>query len=308
MSSAPFSEPLRIDPAVALDPATIRLPPTTTGPVHGAQFVVEIAGPKSVPASSAYEVLGPRWNPALGQPEAWVMAPADRQWRLMSTSDGAGSYDSLALAWDLVSSRGKLSTASARHLLAVAEQFAAGVQRRAFPFPAAEEVDRLVRALYQAQQAFDIGVEVYAQGARAVAEHDVWVACAALGLDLGPDGLFAWKVPGWEGPILQVGPVEEGVAFSLGAVQRGADHEALSIGFNVPASPDPAGALRAVFQVSDTFSSRLGLAGFDDEGHTLTPAVRKRLEDNLQAAVASLKGSGLEPGSPACRKLYGHNV
>jgi hypothetical protein len=299
-----FPEPLRPDPSVALDASQVRLPKVPRGPVHGAQFIIEIAGPKSVPAQQARELLGPQWHGALGEPEVYAMAPADSAWRLLSTTDGAGSYDSLALAWNLFSSRGQLSSASAAHLLKTAEKFAHAAGRRAFPFPAPAEVDALASRLSQARESFDVGLELIVQGPLPFHERDVWVASAALGLDLSTEGAFIWKVAGWDDAILAVASIEEGHFFSLRGVKSAAVHDALSIGFNVPRSPDPKTALSAAFRVAHVLADRLHAQALDEEGRALSPALEQELMRNLGLAIENMRASGLEPGSPLCLKLF----
>lgn len=298
-----FPEPLRPDPAIALREEGIRFPALKPGPVHGAQFVIEIAGPKSVPAGQAHALMSSEWQNALGRPEVWSMAPSDPAWRPMNVAD-SGSYDSVALAWDLLGEKGELSSRAASHLVQTAERFAQSVQRRAFPFPAPEEVDGLVRSLRSAQEAFDVGVELYVQGSSAFTEKDVWVACAALGLDLSGEGLFVWRALAWDEPLLSVAPVEEGRVFSLAQVRRGETHEALSVGFSLPRSPDPAAVLERTFAAAAALAQRLGGRPFDDEGHLLDERVKGMLRNNLAAGVRAMKGSGLEPGSAICRKLF----
>lgn len=299
-----FPEPLQPDPAVALSSSFIRFPKVVAGPVHGAQFVIEIAGPHSVAAQQARELLGPKWYSALGNPEVFCMAPADQAWRLMSTTDGAGSYDSIALAWDLFSAKGELSSASATHLLQAASSFAQAVQRRAFPFPDPPVVDRLVSGFEQARENLDVGVELVVQGPMPFDERDIWAGCAALGLDLSTEGAFIWKVPEWEDALLAVASIDEGALFSLRGVKGSATHEALTVGFNVPRSPDPIGCLKSAFQTAKVLAQRFGAQALDENGRALTPKLEAELEGNLKVAVESLKGSGIVPGSGIARKIF----
>lgn len=303
-ANAYFPEPLAPDPAIQLAANSIELPPPISGPVHGAQFVVEIAGPRSIPSPSAHALLAAPWYPSLGEPEVFVMAAADNQWRAMATTDGAGSYDSLALAWDLVSPKGNLSSGSARHLAAVAEQFAQPHGRRAFTFPEPGEVDRTVRALLEAREALDIGVEVILQGPGSTNEADIWRTSAALGMDLAPDGLLVWRVPSWDAPILTLAPYEEGLVFSLQGVRQGATFEALSLGFNVPTSPDPEAAISEMFRAGDAFRTRLGTAILDEDGRYVDDQVRLKMRENLVQALHSLQASGIRPGSGLAKKLF----
>lgn len=302
--SNPFPAPLGPDPAIALRPESIRLPKRIPGPVHGAQFVLEIAGPKSIRSTAAHALLNAQWQGQLGHPEIFVMAPADNAWRLMSTTDGSGSYDSLALAWDVVGDQGNLSSASVKHLLKVAEQFAIGVERRTFPFPDPNKIDALASALVEAREAYDIGVELILQGPGSTTEQDIWSCAAALGLDLAPDGTFVWRVEGWAEPILTLAPYEEGILFSLRNAKTGATHEALSLGFNVPTSPDPISALENMFKVSEAFGSRLGMASLDEDGRSVDERMRNSMRANLTQALKAMEATGLKPGSDVTRKLF----
>lgn len=302
--SGVFPRPLAADPAVVLKPERIRAPGRIPGPVHGVQYVVEIAGPRTLPASAAHSLLASPWYGSLGEPEIHVMAPSDTAWRPMATSDGAGSYDSLALAWDFLTAKGNLSSSSATHLRNVAEQFGQAHGRRAFAFPEPSELDKVVRGLIEAKAAFDIGVEIVLQGPQPVLEREIWPVAAALGMDLDPEGGFVWRISDWLRPILTLAPYEEGSAFSLRGVQSGADFDALSLGFNLPTSPDPPAVLEALFHVADTFSARLGLGAFDEEGRLLNLALRREMASNLDQAIASMDRSGFRPGSTAAMQLF----
>src|SRR5688572_32004658 len=106
-----FGQTLSRDPRVGLPnppaPKTER-----PGPEHKVQFVVELVGPRSCLASSAATLLDPKWFQALGQPHLYSMAPADKDWQTL-TARADGSYDSLALAWDMVADRGELTSQAA---------------------------------------------------------------------------------------------------------------------------------------------------------------------------------------------------
>ena len=100
-----FGEPLRPDPAIALAPIEVTIP-LKSGPLHRVQFVIEFVGPRSVPALAAIHLLGSEWYSALGQPFIHAMRPADLHWHPLTNSTD-GSYDSLALSWDLLSPKGQ---------------------------------------------------------------------------------------------------------------------------------------------------------------------------------------------------------
>jgi hypothetical protein len=298
-----FGGPLRADPAVALDSKRLRLPARTRGPIHGVQFVVELAGPRSVLAQPAHALLGPEWQAALGEPEVYAMAPADQEWRPMATSD-SGSYDSLALAWDVLNPKGALSSSAARHLAGQAERFANSFGRRAFPFPAPEEVDRLAAGLQQVRDALDIGIELIVQGDHSFAERDIWQACAAVGLDLSGQGFFVWRIPGWDEPVLTVAPLEEGATYSLRGIRAGATFEAMGVGFRIPLSPDPERVWQEAVRVAHVLAERLGGSVYDDEGLALSPAREAMLRSSLEAAARSMAEAGLPPGSASALRLF----
>lgn len=299
-----FGRPLARDPQVALP----SMPPKRAdkaGPQHKVQFVIEFVGPRSVPAASAAVLLGSQWFASLGEPEAYAMAPADNDWRPL-TNTSNGSYDSLALAWDLVSERGELTSQAAAHLLRMAESFASHIQRRAMPLPPPADVGRYVAPLKELAEALDIGVELMlVPKARNFQERDVWIACAALGLDLGSDGFFELRASGFDEPLLTVTPMGGANAFSLTSVQAGVDHPGLMLGFSVPRSPDPSFSLGVAFKAVDYLCQTLNAAAFNDADQMLGPTTRNELTSNLHAAVRTLSGVGIEPGSHAALKLFG---
>ena len=184
-----FGAPLGPDPAIALRPPSL-LPAAKPGPLHKVQFVVELVGPRSVAAAAVANLLSPQWYEALGRPEAFAMAPADTQWRVLTAST-AGSYDSVALAWDIVSPRGELSSTAPQHLLQVAEQFATQIQRRAMSLPVPGDVDRIRRQLMEYRDNLDVGFGMTVLTHAGIAERDVWLTCSRLGLDLGQADVFS---------------------------------------------------------------------------------------------------------------------
>ena len=300
---AVFGRPLQPNPAVAIaEPPVRRADPP--GPDHKVQFVVELVGPRSIPASSSTALLSPQWYEALGQPEMYAMAPADRTWQSLTTRTD-GSYDSLALAWDLLSVRGQLTSQAANHLYKVAEGFASQIERRAMPLPPPSDVDRMVKGLIEIQEALDIGVEVLiVPKGMEFLERDVWVALADLGFDIGFAGFF--ELFGPESPLATVIPSGGRDAFSLGAVQHGIRHPGLVVGFNVPTSQNPDQALDAVFRTADHLGSMLHAAAFTDEDLPLDSAAKARLQSYLRDGVQSLRRVGIEPGSRAALKLFGN--
>jgi hypothetical protein len=301
--SSPFDVPLVADPAVALPPLTIDLP-VKTGPLYTVQFVVELVGPKSLPAAAAAGLLQPNWHAALGQPESWVMAPADTVWQPL-TARTDGSYDSLALTWDFLSSRGHLSSTSATHLYSIAEQFGQAIERRAMPIPPPNDVSARVAALAEAQAALDIGFSIaVASTGGWIRERDIWIQAARLGLELAPDGVFSWRGKGWLEPVVSVTPLGDAQGFNLGAVQRGDSHPGVGVGFSVPRSPAPVDALNACFHVAQTFAAGLGCVVLDEDGEILSPAAQAAYRQNIGEAEKVLEQAGLAPGSAEALRLF----
>jgi len=299
-----FGQPLARDPKVALA-AIAPKRPDKSGPQHKVQFVIEFVGPRSLPASSAAALLGKDWFASLGEPEAFAMAPADNQWRPLTGSTN-GSYDSLALAWDLVSERGELTSQAAAHLFKVAESFGNQIQRRAMPLPPPADVSRYIGPLREIRDALDIGVELMLiPKGPDIPERDIWIACAALGLDLGADNFFELRAPEFEEPILTITPLGASKGFALSAVEARVAHPGLMMGFSVPRSPDPSHSLEVAFQACDYLSAQLNAVAFNDADQTLGPATRNQLTSNLHAAVRALSSAGIEPGSHAALKLFG---
>ncbi|HJP82560.1 MAG TPA: hypothetical protein VJ835_03565 [Fimbriimonadaceae bacterium] len=301
-SASIFGAPLGPKPGVSLLPLP-RPKPEPTGPVHHVQFVVELVGPRSCPAATAAQLLGPQWYSALGEPQIFKMSPADQTWQVLTPATD-GSYDSLALAWDLVSDRGRLSSSAASHLLHVAESFAAHIQRRAMAMPSPTDIDRTVAGLVYIQDGLDIGVEllVVPKGADFV-EKEVWIALTELGFSLEPSGFFELGNPTRE-PFLTVTPSGGASQFSLSGVQGEVRHPGLLIGFSVPLSPEPEFSLTAAFRTADYLSQKLNAAIFTDADQILGSTARGQLNANLLAAVRSLASTGINPGSRAARKLF----
>src|SRR4051812_41249846 len=176
-----FGDALQPDPAIALQPVQIPVR-KRSGPMPRMQFVVEFVGPRSVSAGSAAALLSPQWYSALGDPQAFAMSAVDVEWQPLSATT-AGSYDSLAIAWDLISDKGQLSTQSAQHLLATAEQFAAHIQRRAMPMPVPEDLPKAISQLKRVQDNFDAGVSLLVlANSQEVSEFELCVWCGKLGL------------------------------------------------------------------------------------------------------------------------------
>jgi hypothetical protein len=298
-----FGRPLLPDPAVALKPFAPAQ--TVPGPQHKVQYVVELVGPRTMAAEAVKSLTDKRWMSALGNPEVYVMGLADDRWRPFAAADPANAYDSLAFAWDFVTGRGSLSNAAAQNLLNVAEQLGAALSRRAMPMPPPSDVEPAVRAVEQAAENLDIGVGLsLIARAAPLPEKEVWQTCAALGLQVGGSGLFEWRVPGWDDPIVTLSSLDDKETFSLDAVIAGKTHPGLSVGYRVPRSPNSVAALDACLRVAGRFEAALGTITLDDSDEPLDEAGKQRLIGYHGQAVAALRAVGLEPGSAAALKVF----
>lgn len=298
-----FGRPLQADPEIALQPLRLDLP-LKSGPLHKIQFVIEFVGQRSVSASNASQLLSPDWYQALGKPNLHCMRPADLKWQPLTPAVD-GSYDSLAMAWDLLGTDGNISSASAGHLFELAETFAPYIQRRAMAMPMPREVDGIVRALIQAKQMLDIGFELTVMSSRAsFPEKDLWIECARLGLEFSPEGSFDWKAPGHPYPLLSVTPIGQTDAFSLSNVQRGMTHVGLTIGFSLPLNISPSQAIEGCFYVADRISQDLSGRILDDANRELTEAIKNHLRQDLKQGLALFARAGMVTGSSEAIGLF----
>lgn len=298
-----FGRPLAADPAIALKPFPIRVS-NLPGPIRVLQYVIELVGPKSVLAASVEPLLTSQWHSALGNPQIFVMGPGDTAWQPFLKPVG-GSFDSVALAWDMVADKGELSAQSATHLLQAAEKFAEGIQRRALALPQPDEIARSIAGLHDAHESLDIGFSLaIVPRAGDMPEKDVWLIATSLGLQLDPNGAFAWIHSDWPEPILSLTPLDNDNPFSAREVSNGRRQTGLSLGFNVPRSPDPMAALEACFHIASTFADAVDALIVDDEGSLLDAPGKSRYRNNLAAAVESLTQAGFAPGSAAALILF----
>lgn len=302
-ADALFGQTLGPDPAVALPPVDIVVP-VKTGPLHKVQYVIEFVGPRSIPAPAAVHLLGVEWYQALGQPHIYAMRPADLHWQRL-TNETDGSYDSLSMAWDLVTPRGTLSASAAGHLLATAERFGPFINRRAVPLPHPGDVERVVRGLQEIKEALDIGfaLNVYASGS-GFSERDLWVLCARLGLTFGPNGSFDWSLPDYPHPLLSVTPFGQVDAFSLRQVQTGLRHDGVTVGFWLPLCPAPAQALDGCFRVATQIAKELGGEVRDEDDRRITARTLDKLKSDLRQALGLFSQAGLVAGAPETTKLF----
>jgi len=298
-----FGEPLKADPRVALQPLTLDLP-LKTGPLHKVQFVIEFVGQRTVLAGQAAQLLGRDWFQALGRPNVHVMRPADLQWQPL-TPAGDGSYDSLAMTWDLLGRTGNITSASAGHLLNLAEAFGPYIQRRAMAMPVPREVDGVVRALQHAKNALDIGFELTVMSSMgAFAERDIWVECARLGLEFSPTGSFDWKTPGHPSPLFSITPIGHTDSLSLANVQHNLSHVGLTLGFSLPLNPAPVQAMDGCFYVAEQIATRLKGRILDDANRELTERTKKDLHQNLMDGLSLFAKAGMTTGSAEAIALF----
>lgn len=283
---------------------SIQIPARKPGPLLQVQYVIEIVGPKTVPATAASQLLSDTWRKALGQAQMYAMTSADTAWRPLA-APASGSFDSIALAWDYLSAKGSLSKTSAEVLLRQASSFAQSVQRLAMPLPTPDQVDVRVRELSTMRESLDIGFEIGVISAHgSIRERDVWRACMSLGMDLDSDGSFVWRHSGWQLPLLSVASWEEGKAFRLSGVKKDEGHQAIGVGFNVPTSPDPEAVFDRVFEVADLIAKECGAIVTDDAGKPYDSRMLERDRSDLDQARKALASNGLMPGSAEALKLF----
>lgn len=274
--------------------------PPEFGPIYTTEFVIEWVGPKSVPASAACQLLDPRWKAALGEPTYWSMAPGNAQWQPLSgRSDG--SYDSLAASWSVITPRGQLSSTAADHLLSVASQVGATIERKAMPMPVPADLTAKAAALVEAKDALDIGFSMaVAAPSGAWIEQEMWQTFKSIGLDLAPNGCFVWRAEGWPEPLVEVSPLGGAQGFSLAQAQAGTTHPGVLIGFSVPTNPDPMQSLDAAIRIAESLGGHI----FDEDDRPWTAASGPTYRGHLTEAVKALTQAGFAPGSRAARELF----
>lgn len=298
-----FGQPLRADPEVALQPLRLDTP-MKSGPLHKIQFVIEFVGQRSVIAANAAQLLAPDWYQALGKPQLHCMRPADLQWKPLTNSPD-GSYDSLAMTWDMLAKTGTFSSGSAGHLFSLAETFAPYIQRRAMAMPIPSEVDIAVRALVEARRVLDIGFELSVMSNRAAfLERDLWIECAKLGLEFSPTGSFDWVLPGHPHPLFSVTPIGHTDAFSLANVQLGVTHVGVTVGFSLPLNFSPAQAIEGCFYAAEHIAGALGGRILDDANRELTDAIKNELRQGLKDGLGLFARKGMTTGSAEAIALF----
>jgi hypothetical protein len=303
MNNAIFGQPLQRDPAIALPDVRVS-PKVTPGPVRSQQFVIELVGPRTVPADAAKAVLNPQWQQVLGSPEVFVMAGADKYWRPLAMNDLSGAYDSVALAWDLISYHGELNASAAQNLWNAAEDLARQMGRRALAMPVPADIAQTISVLHELKESLDVGVNFSVSATyQPFPEAEIWRVAAGLGLDYSPSGVFEWKVAGSDRPLFELSSGDHD-KFSLSQVQSGEGHAVLGMGFSVPLCPDPMIAFDGCVKTGIALSQRLRGVFLDDEDQKVTDKSLAQMRSNLQAAVSALNGENFSPGSTEALKLF----
>ncbi len=303
MNSDLFGQPLQADPTVALK--SVRPPTLKQGPLPRVQFVIEFVGPRSVPASQAAALVSAQWHAAFGQPAAWCMRPSDKTWQPLTNAQD-GSYDSLALAWDIVGEQGSISGVAGNHLMTTAESFAAQINRRPMPMPTPPELDGIAGLLHNALQNLDAGFALMVVPVGGlVAERDLWILCSRLGLSMSPEGSFDWRAGDHPMPLFSITPIGDTENFSLGAVERGANHQGVTIGFSLPLSPEPVEGCRGCFAAANFLATSINGRILDDSGGQMTDVKRASQRETIRQAVETLNRLAIPPGSAEAIRLFG---
>lgn len=280
------------------------MPPTKGGPLYRVQFVIEYVGPRSISSAMAANLLAPSWNMPFGRPYLFAMRASDLSWQTL-LPDTSGTYDSLCMAWDLITTQGTLSGQSCRKLQKLAEDFGPHIQRRAMPMPQITDIDAAVHALIQTKKALDIGFTLsVASRNGAFSERDLWIECTRIGLTFG-NGSFDLAVPGHPFPLLSVTPYGNTDAFSLRNVQAQEKHPGVTIGFHLPMSVSPTKSLESCFRVADHLATSLDGIVLDEDDRPLVSLARENIRDNMRQGMALFSSAGMVPGSPAILRLYG---
>ncbi|MER3413649.1 MAG: hypothetical protein C4341_05320 [Armatimonadota bacterium] len=298
---AALGEELQADAERSLSP--LRLPPfePSVGPYLTVQYVIELVGRDPIPSAAAKELLSPPAQRSLGQPEVFVMSPLDRRWKVLWQGEEAAAFDSLALAWDLVTPGGKISEASAKTLWERSEQVAFRLNRKAVPMPAPEDAARRAAALEEFRDAMDVGVDLAIIKAGGLSTDVVVKTAYALGYRLGASQLLEYRQSGWPEALLAVFPLGNATAFDPSCHEK---LEGVGVGYQVAASPDPEGALRAALHTAKELARACSATVFLEEGEPLTPAGEQMLFQNLSAALDTFEQAGIEPGSPEALRLF----
>lgn len=297
-----FGVPLRPDPAIAL-PRFRSGVSHAPGPIHRLQYVIELVGPRTVPAFAASMLRDKSWFAALGEPQLYCMAAKDVAWQSLTDSRD-GAYDSLALCWDLVGPRGALGSRAAQHLLDTAAKFGEQIQRRALPMPTPSDVDAAVQWVRRAKVELDSGFALLLHPrSGSFDEKSVWIACANLGLEFANGG-FVWRDQDSGEVGFNVTPDTED-SFSLGNVQTGRTHGALMLGFHLPVTPNPPAALEGMIEAARTLADRLHGLVLTEDGGPFGPQEEASSRRAVGEAAQAMEQAGVPPGSLAALMLMG---
>lgn len=266
------------------------LPPLRTGPLPRIQFCVELVGPRTVEAPAALRLADPDWHGALGRPVLWATSPADETWRPLVGHSG-GSFDSLALCWDLVSPAGLLTSVAAMKLRDRAEEFANAVGRRALPLFPPDETDSRAAAASRLVERLAAGVTVHSllPSPRPVGELVAWLE--GRGLTNDRNGARVWAAPS-RPPLLLATPYGEVDRFDS---VREAD--GLTFGFSLPRCALPVEATEAAISLAREFGGTV----LDEDGAPLRPEGLRR---EVASIVEMMRAAKLDPGDAECLKLF----
>lgn len=293
---------LEPDRARCLRPVT--LPPfkIDVGPYHKVQYVIELVGKQLIPSASAMQLISPRAKASMGEPEVYVMIPGQQRWRALWQGEDALTFDSLAFAWDLVSTRGHITRESAGELLRRAEEIAMPLNRRAIPLRTPEETEAAAKNLVEVKNNLDIGMDAALEPSVDIFQtENVLKTAYALGYRIRDNGLLEWRQQGWEEALLTLYPLGSANDFDM---NRTPAVSGIGIGFSVPCSPSPAEVLERLFESLSNLQSALGGTAHDDEGDSLDEKRRAELRQVMQHALDAFSRIGLAPGSPEALRLF----
>lgn len=298
-----FGVPLLRDPKIAL-PESVPLPKIKVGPLHRVEFVVELAGQRSATASAVSRLLDYDWYTALGHPRLWGMRPSDEQWQPLVASH-EGAYDSVAITYPMVKPDGRLDISAAMRIEERANEFAALINRRAIGVPKAQDIGPIARELESLRDNLDVGVSfAFAPSRGRVAEKDLWILFAALGLQFGSTGNFEYRPFGSERGLFEALPVGSADRFSLASVQAGVQHEGVSLGFRLPTCPNPIRAIEGLLRTGRALCERIGGRLLDENSQFVDARIAQKSINDVTVGDVTLRKAGIEPGSSEAILLW----
>jgi hypothetical protein len=284
--------------------APVSLPPyhPHDGPLRKVHYVIELVGPHLIPSAEVKTLLESAAKSSLGDPEIFVKTPGHSQWRTLWVGDDSLAYDSVALVWDIVGSRGALSRLSAEELLRRCEHVGSGMQRKALATPLPEDIERLGSFLEGVRENLDIGVDLYIRSDTAdLPLKDVLLLGYDLGLRLRDSGLLEWRQSGWDLPLFAMYPLGEAIDFDPISIPL---IPGLGLGFSVPCSPNPMEVMERLIEAGEALAQRLGGSVYDDSGDLLTNSNKRLLFENLKMGIEALRNAGIEAGSREAMSLF----